>query len=252
MAVNGISLAFITYTMAHSIDDTLVAVRNRVQSAHLALHSGKRWKQIEKEFGWGGSIKCVDITYTENGWHFHLHEIGFIEEGAAIDALESRIGARWSECLKSAGGAQLPGIGLVVKKADRAVKDYVGKWGIVPELASGQDKTAARGGVLPLQFPDTLLQGRRVGYNAQERFLEYSKAIKGVKQVWASPSVRPYMKEPKITTEPGDRIQGELATLTIEQWQQICHLGQRAKVLRAAESGNLTNFLLSININISV
>lgn len=248
MATRGYALVFITYTVQHVMGEGFVVVRDRVRDAHLTLHSGKGWLKIEREYDWGGSIKTVECTYSESGWHFHLHEIGFVGDDKSIPSLEQQLRDRWLYALKTVGGWARDDIGLVAKPADKSLRDYVVKWGICPELVAGSSKGARLGGVLPFQLPDYLLNQERSEDWARGLFREYAKGIHGVKQLWASPSVRPYMKAPEAAPEQGDQAAQVLASLTVDEWREIRRRGQRANLLRAAEQGELTEFLTRVKL----
>lgn len=249
MRKQGYQLAFTTYTVRHRIDDSLAQVLGWVLAAHRALHSGKSWVGLERRFGWGGSIKSIEILYGANGWHAHLHEIGFIDRSIKIDQLEIELQGRWHRALANCGADADREIGLQCKPAQASIRDYISKWGIVPELASGADKKSRRGGILPFQLPDALLIDRAQGRHQRELFREYAAATKGAKQIWASPSIRPFMKKADdIAPDPEDRALEPLASLNIDQWRAIRRQGLRAELLRAAENGALTEFLMQIKI----
>jgi hypothetical protein len=236
-------LAFITYTLRHAIDDSCRDVQLALGVAHTRLHSGRGWKEIERAFDWQGSIRSIEITYGESGWHNHIHEIGFVGPDKSVSDLQGVLRSRWHDSLSAVGFSASNERGIVADNARDSVRDYVAKWGIVPELASGQDKQAKRGGMLPMQLPDLFLQTPgKEGY-ARRLFMEYASAMKGVKQVWASPSVRPYMAEPALTFEAGEDRLRTLHHLSIEQWRAVCFRGQRAKLLRAVELDQLKSFL---------
>jgi hypothetical protein len=239
----GASMAFVTYTIRHSAKDSLETVLSAVLTAHAATHSGKGWKTIEARHDWIGSIKICEVTDGVNGWHFHLHEIGFIKGAFNREKLEGDLIDRWLSEVQKAGGSADREHGLKIKNADSAVRDYVSKWGLVPELASGADKKAHRDGALPFQFPDIALQTpKRAGW-ARTRFEEYAKAIKGVKQIWASPSVRPFMTHEINDDKGGTFDETQLHRLTDGDWQLIKRRGVRALFLSYFEHGLVDEFL---------
>ncbi len=243
MRLQGFALAFVTYTVQHRFDDTLETVRDRVLEAHKAMHSGRAWQAIETEFEWAGSIKVVEITYTQSGWHFHLHEVGFVADDCLVPVLQTALSNRWQDCLHDKAGYADNDHGLRVEAASTAVRDYVSKWGIVPELASGQDKNARRGGVLPFQLADYLITNPKRDSWCERTFREYAEGTKGIKQIWASPNVRPYMAEPQLTFDKQDTPPDSLSMLTVEQWTKIWKSGLRSKCLIAAENNQLEEFL---------
>lgn len=243
MAARDLEMVFVTYTVRHTSGMMLNDVIAAVNGAHADMHSGKGWVEIEGDYGWSGSIKICEITYGRNGWHFHLHEIGFIDEGQSINAVAAVLLRRWQTQL-ARRGYDADGIhGLDAKKADNGVRDYVSKWGIVPELASGADKKAKRGGMLPFQFPDLALSDPDRGSWAQGRFDEYARATKGTKQIWASPSVRPFMRE-QINDEKGGTFdESSLMRLGNDDWELIKIKGARALFLSYFEADRVDEFL---------
>lgn len=234
---------FNTYTVRHAVDDTFESVRDRVLGAHKALHSGRAWQKIERKFGWKGSIKVVETTLTDAGWHVHLHEIAFTARATSVRTFSDLLDARWSDCVQNLGGYAKRGVGFKAERANSEIRDYVAKWGIVPELTGGADKRARRGGVLPLQLPDYLLTDPTREPWCRRRWREYAGATKGVKQVWASPSVRPLMATPPIVAEADDTLVEESARLSLDQWSNIWKLGLRSECLLQAERGTLDKFL---------
>jgi hypothetical protein len=249
MQRSGYALVFVTYTIQHKANDSLVVVRDRVQRAHVELHSGKAWRAIERDFDWAGSIKAVEATYNENGWHWHLHEIGFVGDDSDLERLRVKLDSRWDKATLHVGAYAKARVGLVIKLADRGVRDYVAKWGIAPELAPGTSKGARHGGVLPFQFPDLWLNRLWDEARARDRFSEYAEGTKGVKQLWASPSVRTFMAKIKDDKPEGVLPLEPFAQITLDQWRAIWKSGQRSTCLKAAEDGDLTNFLDRLKID---
>lgn len=249
MMREGCAIAFVTYTVRHSIDDPLSTVVGWVLKAHRAMHSGKAWKTIEREFGWQGSIRAIEVLYGNNGWHFHIHEIGFVKGGYVQSELAEVQKSRWHKCLVDVGGDADHDIGLQVKPARASIRDYVSKWGIVPELASPQDKKSRRGGMLPFQMPDAILENNNREAALRSLYREYAAGTKGIKQLWASPQIRALMKDDgQPVGDPGDQVAEALAHLSIDQWRAIRRQGLRAELLRAAENGALTEFLMQVKL----
>lgn len=247
MVRKGYALAFVTYTVQHDAGNSLADEIAVVNTAHAAMHSGKAWQSIERDFEWGGSIKACEVTYGAFSWHWHLHEIGFVADDRPIEELQERLGSRWRQSLLRVGRDASAEHGLVVKRADSAARDYVGKWGIVPELASASAKTGKLGGVLPFQLADGLLVGKWTERWACDKFNEYGQATMGVKQLWASPSVRPFMAEPKQTADGLGIVDGQLLSVSLEQWRTIWQHGLRVAALRAAEDSTLNKFLQKLD-----
>lgn len=247
-AGRGNQLAFITYTVRHKIDDSIEVVRGRVLGAHAAMHSGRAWVALEREFDWAGSIKTVEITYGDNGWHVHLHELAFVRDDCEMHVLHDVLRKSWCDHVSRIGGSATPNRGLLVEQADTAVRDYINKWGICPELTSGADKSSRADGMLVFQFPDVVIESPEREQWALELFGRYAIGMHGIKQFWASPSLRPYFAKEVDAPPSEDAAANILGNLTDDQWRAIKRQGLRAWALKAAESGDLTDFLKSLNI----
>jgi hypothetical protein len=243
MRNDGYALAFVTYTMQHDAGALLADEITRLNGAHAAMHSGRAWVQLERDFEWAGSIKACEVTYGAFSWHWHLHEIGFIADDRSIEDLQQSLRTAWWKSLSDYGDERSNEHALIVKRANSAVRDYVSKWGIVPELTSGQDKASRNGGVLPFQLPDAALNGQMSEARSHQLFDEYAAATKGIKQLWASPNLRKYFKKDAPLPEPGDVALAPLARLPIEIWREVRRQGKRAALLRAAENDQLGEFL---------
>jgi hypothetical protein len=228
---SGHACYLITYTLAHKFSDSLVMVRDAVNAAHREMHSGKGWKAIEKRSGWIGSVRAVEITYGENGWHYHIHEIA-VFNGAKADLYHLR--ERWQQMVRKQGFDCDLMIGCHIKRAKKDLAEYIGKWGIVPELVASHAKNAAFGHIQPFEIIDMFCQ-REDRARYADLFYEYYLATRGLHQLHPSPKFRADMK---VEDPKGDRDGIEpLLELNHEQWQLIRKRGWFADLLNHAEQG---------------
>lgn len=242
----GRGAALLSYTLAHTKSDSLKSLLGCLRAAHKALHSGAGWQSIAKPAGWVGSIRAIEITYGANGWHPHIHEIAFFENDGLTPArrieLLDPLRDRWLMCLARFGGQAERDLGLDIRPAYGSVQDYVGKWGIVPELVNGGFKTPKRGGYSPFQLLDIVADRSSRSSWAQSVFYEYFDATHGVRQLVPSPQYRSRMviKDEDHADERDDLVLAQFDTL---QWADIWERGLRADVLLAARAGVLDDYL---------
>ena len=246
MQERGAHTAFITYTVQHKASDSFETVRRWITDAHSQMHSHRQWSLIQERYGWLGSIKATEPLYGANGWHYHLHEIAFLDTNYERAEFERRLSDRWDNQLFRVGAAQIDGIGLTVKKADREVRKYITKWGLVPELTNYTSKGAAGGGVWPFQFADIVYR-EPDRYNwARDKYQEYSEGIAGAKRLLAGKEIRKIVKEVDAGVEKKDRLYPIVANLTLDQMRIITTTGKRVKCLMAIEDGSLDKFLRTV------
>ena len=243
----GRGAALLTYTLAHTKTDSLKTVLGALKDAHKALHSGAGWQSIARPAGWLGSIRCIEINYGANGWHPHIHEIAFFEADnlapeRRIELLEP-LRDRWLMCLARVGRTAERDLGLDIRPAYGSVHDYVGKWGIVPELVNGGFKVPKRGGFSPFQLLDIVADRSVKSSWAQSVFYEYFDATHGVRQLFPSPQYRSRMviKDEDHGSADDDLVLAQFDTL---QWQAIWESGRRADVLLPARANVLDDYLM--------
>jgi hypothetical protein len=251
---SGHGACLITYTLSHRRSDSLKTSLGRLQSAHKKLHSGAGWQSIQNRVGWLGSVRAIEITYTENGWHPHIHELSFFKhDDRTPDQRKSDLGAlvgRWLDCLEYVGGSGSAQRALDIRAAYGRVDEYVGKWSIVPELVSSGAKAPRGGGIVPFQMLDLINQGVEKAF-LESLFYEYKTEVHGIHQLHPSPTYRAAFVEPK---ESGRDISDDLplAQFDSEDWYAIWSRGLRAECILAARHGVLDDFLISNGLKRSV
>ena len=242
----GHSVAMITYTIAHSRDMSLADVIKQVKQAHKRFHSGKAWQSRAKRLKWRGSVVASEVTYSaRNGWHFHLHELAVF--AVAVHNITDRSKhfynwrQRWQSTVASVGGSCSRNIGINIRLAYGDVNDYVGKWGLVPELVGKGLKEAKQGGMQPFQMLDLYLSGNDAERaNMRALYREYYLGTVGLRQLQPSPQFKHYMVEEQTAeNEPLE----PLAMLDSELWYYIWTNNLRAELLNAGNSGFLHKWL---------
>lgn len=238
----GFQLAFITYTCQHRLEESLSVVRDRVRYAHSTMHSGKAWQRIEDKYTWDGSIRATEPLFGANGWHYHLHEIAFVDKSADLDELRLDLSERWQGAVARQGGYASADHGLDLEDAETTVKDYIGKWGLVAELTEPSMKFQRSEGLQPYQLADVAVQEPRRAKWAEERFAEYAAAMEGVKQLVPGKNLRAlftFIKENQHKSEFDINI---LADLTIDQWRHVWKRGKRSDLIRAVKNRDAQMF----------
>lgn len=250
----------VTYTAQHDASMRLRPLLDKMQRAFRYVKTGKVWQEIKAEFHLVGSVRAIEATYGDAGWHPHYHEMmvcgikGLTEdyEGAISEyseALEAVISQRWLKGLEKQGLTANVEIALRVSTTTDDVKDYISKYGQMPletdfeapadEVTRGTTKTARRGnfGVWEILFqaPDNPKMKRL--------FLEYFEATKGRSQLQWSRGlksllgidvIRDEISAEGIATET-DRL---LASIDYPVWRLIARYNFIGQVMTVAHTGD--------------
>lgn len=256
-------IAMVTYTASHKISTSLHDILDTVVSGVRAFKSGRKFQDIQDEYGWLGSVRSLEVTVSEkNGWHPHCHELVFFTNDlptSAYGRLEIVMGNYWKDVLGRKGMLASLAHGLRLSENDRDLKDYITKWGHDPaidnnrfngrwtieaEITKQTVKKAKVGGRTPTQL---LLDHMQGDYHAGELWQEYAREFKGRNQlVWS----RGLKKLLKLQPTGSDQSLAEAlpaeniiyATLDADTWRHVIHLKLRGEILHAAANMTQEDF----------
>lgn len=247
-------VALLTFTLRHNKYDRLVDLLKALRKAHSRFKSGAPFQRLRERYNWVGSVSALEVTYGENGWHPHLHELVFFEPLASSTWHEftPAAKARWLTVLAAEGATATYEHGLDVRDADTDVYDYVAKFGKLPsgttwtverELAKAPVKRAHQNGMTPFQMLEAYGDGDQ---DAGRLFQEYAAVFKGRNQLVWSRGLRALleMDEEAADEELAELLPDEvelLASLSRDQWRSILrmHRDIRAELLLIAGHGRL-------------
>src|SRR5690554_6624715 len=133
----------VTLTVRHHKGDALALVLGGLLDAYRKFTAGRAYQGFKRDFGVVGTVKALEATHGENGWHPHLHLLVFMRAGVDSAALSAWVKGRWMECVARAGLDASWERGADVKDAWMWIVEYVAKWGHEPEF--GVDFEVAKG-----------------------------------------------------------------------------------------------------------
>lgn len=261
LAKTDLQAILVTYTFKHRRGDNLAVILKQMTDAYRKMKSGKAWQTLQDEYLWHGSIKSLEVTLGDNGWHPHQHELVLLEstvKRGAIHALSADLKAKWLNALRKVGLDASWDYGLDVRTAGKDVKDYVAKFGHEPivsgwtiemELTKQPVKKGKKDGKSPLQLLSDYGDG---DIKAGRMWREYAYAFKGKKQLVWSKGLR---DELGMSPEVDDTAIAEslpdglllLASLNPQEWKAIIKADLRGEVLEAARSMDAVQFKRWLN-----
>lgn len=257
--------ALATFTLQHSIEDSLRDSLDALLYARHRLKNGRVWQKFCRDFGIVGTISSLENTYGVNGHHPHSHNLLVarrrLDQGAVHDYLYPLYDSALSERDRSATSKR----GLDVRTAQSDIALYIAKWGHEPknlkrpfgwtiehELTKSVSKMS-RGdqGFTPLDLLQAFMMGDQ---RAGKVWQEYARVFKGRHQLQWSRGLRALLGlgKPESDLEIAQRIEEPailLATLSLHQWQVVLGNDSRGELLEVASSGDrdrLDEFLRTI------
>jgi hypothetical protein len=224
--------------------------------AYRQMKSGKAWQLLKDDYDWMGSIRSLETTYGENGWHPHQHELILLNaklSKSAQNGLLVDLKAKWGAALRRRGFDASWDHGVDLRAADSDVRDYVAKfghepvtvsWGIEHELTKQPVKKGRDGGRSPAQLLADYGDGDIV---AGRLWREYANVFKGRKQLVWSKGLRKLLG---MGEEPTDEELAEslpdglmhLARLTPDEWRAIIRADIRGELLDFASTTTPEDF----------
>ena len=252
---SGFYFAMVSLTLQHSNGDTLKNSLDALLRARHRLKGGRAWQKFCGDFGIVGTVSALEVTYTANGWHPHIHTLlvarRALNAGSVHDFLFPRWLAALSECNRSATSDR----GVNVRTRESDVADYIAKFGREPkdpkrprswtiehELTKSVSKLAKGDhGLAPLQLLQAFLAGDQ---RAGKLWQEYAGIFKGRHQLQWSRGLRSLLGLGKLESdqeiaERSDEQAVLLATLSLQQWQVVLGNDARGELLEVASSGDV-------------
>lgn len=270
----GGSVSFVTRTVPHTKDDSLIDLRNKFRKADALMKGHSSYKSLVKSLGVIGSIKVYEVTVGEfNGWHLHVHELFFHSKDAPfvgsavstnsdyvafLETFRAGLYARWKvDAVKAGFNQPSQEHGLQVQNGDFAA-DYFAKWGVEPasswdsssELTKAHIKQSKKG-----FSPFDLLRCFRD--TGDERLIpilrEYSESMFGQRQLVWSRGLKALfdvkdLSDDELVEELEDDAQ-EIGKICPKQWDFIVKNDLRADFFILASDcwDVLTDFLTSFD-----
>lgn len=241
----------VTLTFSHKHYEKLDELLKAQGVALGKMRSGKPWQKIKKRVGFQGLIRSLELTFGKNGWHPHTHELWFINKNTNIKEFKKTVLRRWISACSRAGlldTANFSQLKAFIKHAvdikDNArCSEYLAKmddsshWGVDSEIAKSSTKKGRKSGVHPFNF---LTQYKNGDEKAGNRWLEYSNAIKGKRQIFWSKGLKKWAGVDEMTdkdlAEKQENPSIFVDRFSNEEWSIVLKNEARELILQMAET----------------
>lgn len=233
-------VTMLTFTLRHSVADTLSGVLGVLRDAHRFLVKSRSYRSLVSGVGAAGTVRALEVTLGCNGWHPHFHVLLFHR------SRRFRFGAlaeHWLDALERFGGSGASGIAFHARTVDAAsaASWYVNVAGCAREVALGPAIKKGRHG--SLTFWQLALQS--VSESALRlKVYEYFLTMRGYHVLQWSRGLRDRLG---LGDEQGDqevldsrRREGgvRLAVIPASEWLRVVANDAVVDVLEAAIAGD--------------
>ena len=257
----GGSVLLVTTTIPHDKSMRFKHISQSFQTARDKWRDRKPWKRTREHYDIRGTIRALEVTVGENGWHLHVHELffmgwGFEDNTTNRQLLKLELWKQWASAAVSAGFKR-PSFenGLDVSGGEYAAQ-YVSKWGLEHELTKGHIKKSNKGyspwdllrafmetGDLSNEIHDKHRDTVDVMFSPGAYFQEYAHIMRGKRQLYWSKGLKELLNVDVKTDEElaNEEVEDDLhiGNLTLSQWRLILRKDKRGTVLEIANLGGM-------------
>lgn len=235
----GLQVKLLTLTVPHGIGDDVKALLSAIKNAWRRTSTGRAGKALRKLLGVSGTVRALEVTYGQNGFHPHLHVLLFLEKQASNDAVQCLFGPLWQDaCTKAGLPRPSDAHGCRVDDGSKAAT-YASKWGLESEMTKSHSKRGKAGGMTPWDFLRAMLADEDDAAKCRALFRIYAEAFHGERQLHWSIGLKALLEVGEATDEElaiADQDSCHtLAKLVSSEWRAIMHARAQAAVLDAAE-----------------
>lgn len=262
----GGSVLLMTLTFSHSWGQGLAELMPRFAQALTKFKNSKTYKAMKEKHGIrytfkdkekaGASIRGLEVTHGENGWHPHTHDLlfvnsdGLLNDGPMIDALK----AEWVKQLIKFGLGESSKLNDLLDHAFQIqggdyAAEYIAKFGHEPKLYHGwsaaqevaKSNVKLGGGLhaTPFQLLQWSLNGDR---QAGQLFREYVKEFDGKRMLFWSVGLKHVLldndieaTDEELANDDEQKPEEELIyRLSTDDWRLVLTRNARGEMLHVA------------------
>lgn len=249
----GVAL-FVTLTVAHGVNQRLKSTFGLVADTWRAINGGRAGKERRETFGVMGTIRTLEVTHGDHGWHPHLHALVLVDVGQADDLVEvlgRDIVRAWCDAIEDAGhprparAAQRVEVvrdaAAVAKYVAKVQDDHAGAMTVAMEMTRSDLKSGRRSSRTPFEI---LRDFTRTG-DMRDVLLwwEYEEVTRRRHAITWSKGLRArFDLEFETDEELNEREVGgvTIATIPASTWSYVVrHREAGTRILEAAEAAGI-------------
>lgn len=253
----------VTYTVSHGIRMPLKATLEAINKSYRFVHAGRPYQRIKRDYAIVGSIRALEVTYGDNGWHPHVHELVITTKFPTLPDMvnvKNELLVRWIAKVNSYGYSASKRRAVSITSENASTDEYVSKFGLeddeyewtaADELARASSKNAkGKKGRTPFRLLEDYGNGdAKSGW----LFQEYAKAMFRKQQLVWSTGLRKELGLDEIVKD-ADAVEHEsdgmelLIMLSPDDWRAVARHNKQADVMMLARRGDASAIRALCNI----
>lgn len=179
----------VTLTVRHGLGDDLATMRKGVANAWRKVQAGRAWLEWKARAGVVGTVRALETTHGEHGWHPHLHVLvlGKRASDHDVESWRAQLSARWQVAVSATLGQDYVPTdrrGCDVRVSRKS--DYLAKLGL--EVAGSSEKRGRRKNRSPLEIADDWVS--REDWRDGVLWRKYAKGMHGARMLTWSKGLR--------------------------------------------------------------
>lgn len=177
----------VSLTAAHHAGMKLADFKAQFKAAWRMFSNHRTWRDYKDKFQiehWFASRECTREAIEDNGWHYHMHMLVFVNKGAIFNAgtpenMQDKFTDFWLKCLEAKGLTGSREHACDVRSGANVGSEYLTKLG-VSETVKGDLEYEITGGGNKGKNIWTVLQDAMFGdIRSEYLYLEYVQAMQG-------------------------------------------------------------------------
>lgn len=233
----GWRVAMMTVTMSHNKKQTCLEVRELFQKSWRCLTSGRWWQTWKDSIQLEGTVRAIEVTYGDNGWHVHYHVLLFTQMDLDddLDKYRGVVAIKWAKTLSKTGSFASLARGVDLTENQDRIADYIAKHGKMPasdgewneshEIAkSVAKKSKGKNGKTPFMLLSEYAESGNK--QAGALFVEYVNAMKHQRQLVWSNGLKELLLVDDVEDEEIAEREPETLVAQIERnlWHEVCRV----------------------------
>lgn len=235
----------VSLTASHHAGMNLADFKEQFKAAWRMFSNHRTWREYKEKFGiehWFANRECTREAITDNGWHYHMHQLLFIKKEATYDKslpddMQAKFTEFWLKCLSAKGLNGSVDHACDVRAGSGVGAEYLTKIG-VKETAKGDLEYELTGSSNKGKSIFTVLEEAMFGdIRAEYLYLEYVQAMQGENWITTSHGFRDLIADIELPVPDGETDDDRLVlwmTVSPEAWRKVIKNRAICGVLRIA------------------
>jgi hypothetical protein len=234
----------VSLTASHHAGMKLEDFKAQFKKAWRMFSNHRTWRDYKEQFGiehWIAAREATREAIQDNGWHYHMHILLFVDKGALIDAgVPENMGEKfttfWLSCLAAAGLTGSEEHACDVRSGSHVGAEYLTKLGVT-ETVKGELEFELTGAKYKGHTIWDVLYDSMFGeIRAEYLYIEYVNSMQGENWVTTSHGFDELLADielPALTETQGDK-HVLFMNITAENWRVVVANRAISGVLRIA------------------